>query len=36
MIECIDTCFDNWTPRKRFDIYKNTPSEKITKNGIVL
>jgi glycosyltransferase involved in cell wall biosynthesis len=36
MVECIDTCFDNWTPRKRFDIYKNTASEKITKNGIVL
>ncbi len=36
MVECIDTCFENWTPRKRFDIYKNTPSEKITKNGIVL
>ena len=36
MVECIDTCFDNWTPRKRFDIYKNSPSEKITKNGIVL
>jgi glycosyltransferase involved in cell wall biosynthesis len=36
MVECIDTCFDNWTPRKRFDIFKNTPSEKITKNGIVL
>jgi len=36
MVECIDTCFENWTPRKRFDIFKNTPAEKITKNGIVL
>jgi len=36
MVECIDTCFDNWTPRKQFDIFKNTPAEKITKNGIVL
>ena len=36
MIECIDTCFENWTPRKRFAIYKNKPAEKIVKPGIVL
>lgn len=34
-IECINTCFEKWTPRKTFTMYKVTPEPKIEKAGVI-
>ena len=35
MIKCIEDCFENWTPRKRFTLYKSLIKNKITKPGVI-
>ena len=35
-IECIDACLENWTPRKRFTLYKIESSNKVYKPGVIL
>jgi hypothetical protein len=35
-IECMDTCFEKWTPRKKFTMYKVEPAKKIEKTGVIL
>jgi len=35
MAECIDTCLDNWIPRKRFELHRITPTPKVEHNGII-
>jgi hypothetical protein len=34
-IECMDECFEKWTPRKRFSMYKIEPKKKLEKVGII-
>ncbi len=36
MIKCIDTCFEKWTPRKRFTIYKTENIKIIEKPGVIV
>jgi glycosyltransferase involved in cell wall biosynthesis len=33
--ECVDTCLDNWKPRKRFTLYKVKQKEQIKNTGIL-
>ena len=35
-IECIESCFKNWTPRKRFSLFKIQQLPKNEKSGLVL
>ena len=35
MIKCIEDCFNKWTPRKRFTLYKSELTKKITKPGVI-
>ena len=35
MSECIETCFEKWTPRKRFISYKVEQEKQITKPGVI-
>ena len=35
MSECIDKCFENWTPRKRFTTYKIEQRKQIEKPGVI-
>jgi len=35
MSKCIDTCFKNWTPRKRFTLYKSKLKSKIENPGVI-
>ena len=35
-IECIESCFKNWTPRKRFTLYKVEQKKKIEKPGVIV
>ena len=35
-IECIDTCLDKWTPRKRFTVYKIEQKEPFEKVGVIV
>ena len=34
-IECINTCLNNWTPRKRFTLYKVEPVNKLENVGVL-
>lgn len=34
-IECMDKCFEKWTPRKRFSMYKIEPKKKLEKVGVI-
>ena len=36
MSKCIETCFENWTPRKRFTLYKQSVMKKIEQPGVVI
>ena len=36
MAEYIQTCLDNWTPRKRFTMYKVEQLKKIENPGVVI
>ena len=36
MSECIETCFEKWTPRKRFTLYKQSVMKKIEQPGVVI
>ena len=36
MAECIDECFVNWTPRKRFTLYKIEQPTKIENPGVII
>jgi len=36
MIECIESCFKNWTPRKRFTLYKINKEQKIEQPGVIV
>ena len=36
MLECIEDCLENWTPRKKFSMYKVEPKQKIEKPGVVI
>jgi hypothetical protein len=33
--ECVDTCLNNWKPRKRFTLYKVKQKEQIKNTGIL-
>jgi glycosyltransferase involved in cell wall biosynthesis len=35
-IECIETCFKNWKPRKRFTMFKVEQKKKIEKPGVIV
>jgi glycosyltransferase involved in cell wall biosynthesis len=35
-IECIETCLEKWTPRKKFTMYKVEQSQKIEKSGVIV
>ena len=35
-IECIDTCLEKWTPRKRFTMYKIEQEKKIENPGVIV
>ena len=35
-IECIDTCLEKWTPRKKFTMYKVGQKAKIEKPGVIV
>ena len=35
MAECIDECFEKWTPKKKFTLYKVTKSKQIEKPGVI-
>jgi hypothetical protein len=35
-IECIEECFEKWTPRKKFTMYKIEQPEKIEKIGVII
>ena len=35
-IECIETCFKNWTPRKKFTMYKVEQAKQIEQPGVVI
>jgi hypothetical protein len=35
MIECINTCLSNWTPRKKYSIYKVEKSKQKEQVGIL-
>jgi hypothetical protein len=34
-IECIDECFEKWTPRKKFTLYNVTKAKQIEKPGVI-
>ena len=34
-IECIDECFEKWTPRQKFTMYKIEPKKKLENVGII-
>ena len=34
-IECIDACLENWTPRKKFTMYKVNQAKSIEKPGVI-
>ena len=36
MYECIEDCFANWSPRKKFTMYKIEQKKQIEKTGIIL
>jgi len=36
MYECIEACFNNWTPRKRFTMYKIPAVKEELKSGVVI
>ena len=36
MAECIDTCFEKWTPRKRVTMYKVEPKKIIEQPGVII
>jgi AAA+ superfamily predicted ATPase len=36
MVKYIEGCFTNWTPRKRFTMYKSEPKQKIEKPGVII
>ena len=36
MAECIDTCFEKWTPRKKFTTYKIEQPKLIENPGVIL
>ena len=36
MSECIDECFEKWTPRKKFTLYKVEQEKQIEKPGVVI
>ena len=35
MAKCIEDCFINWTPRKRFTLFKIKQQPKIEKPGVI-
>ena len=35
MIDCIEKCFENWTPRKRFTLYKINKEKVIEQPGVI-
>ena len=35
-IECMEECFEKWTPRKRFTMYKINQTQKIEKPGVIV
>jgi hypothetical protein len=35
MSECIDTCLEKWTPRKRFTMYKVEQIKQIENPGVI-
>ena len=35
-IECMEECFEKWTPRKRFTMYKINQSQKIENPGVIV
>ena len=35
MSECIEDCFKNWTPRKKFTLYKIEQQKEIEKPGVI-
>ena len=35
-IECIDTCLEKWTPRKKFTLYKIEQEKQIEKPGVIV
>jgi glycosyltransferase involved in cell wall biosynthesis len=35
-IECMEECFEKWTPRKKFTMYKIEQPEKIEKIGVII
>jgi len=34
-IECMDECFEKWTPRQKFTMYKIEPKQKLENVGII-
>jgi len=36
MVKYIEACFTNWTPRKRFTMYKSEPKQKIENPGVII
>ena len=36
MAECIEECFEKWTPRKRFTMYKIEQPKQIENPGVVI
>ena len=36
MSKCIEDCFENWTPRKKFTLYKIEQAKQIEKPGVII
>ncbi len=36
MLDCIETCFENWTPRKKFTTYKVEQPKQIEQPGVII
>jgi len=36
MVECIETCLKNWTPRKKFTMYKIEQTKQIENPGVII